>query len=51
MNALLYVLTYLHDSVRLSRIRVRCLRHGHLFLCITDGHLCTRCGRFWGFYD
>lgn len=39
--------SFIADYKRLAAIRVRCIRNGHAFLCITDGHLCRTCGRTW----
>lgn len=51
MNFIIGFLSLLWDQYFFARNRIRCIRYGHRFLCITDGHLCTKCGRFWGFYD
>lgn len=42
---------YLVDEWLTARIRWRCIHAGHALLCISDGHLCRKCGRFWSTYD
>lgn len=47
MNLILAVLGLIVGVLHAARIRVGCVRHGHALLCISDGHVCARCGRFW----
>lgn len=51
VNLLTIVLSGLADAIYTARRRWRCIRTGHRLLCITDGHVCTRCGRFYGYWD
>lgn len=51
MNLLCSVLGAFANVTHTAIIRVRCLRLGHRFGCVSDGHICRRCGRFWGYWD
>jgi hypothetical protein len=47
MKLLTLLVSGFFDYVFTAKRRIRCIREGHLFLCVVDGHLCRRCGRTW----
>lgn len=51
MNVLLWLVDAAVSTVHLARRRTQCLRRGHNFMCVVDGHVCRACGRFWCFFD
>lgn len=51
MTVLVWAMAFVADSYGTARIRCRCLRRGHRLRCVTDGHCCLTCGRFFGYYD
>lgn len=45
--AAVFALNAIRDELHTARRSLRCARHGHQFVCMTLGHVCSKCGRFW----
>jgi hypothetical protein len=50
VKILTLILSGVVEYVFTAKSRLHCIRHGHLFLCTVDGHLCRTCGRQWCHY-
>ena len=48
LATLVFVFNAARDELQAARRSLRCARHGHQFVCMSLGHVCSKCGRWFG---